>query len=51
MIIYIGMLKTAFAMKDQFGLGVFYDGIYPKLIRATVSHIPLVRLRIAQQLR
>ena len=31
------MFNTAIAMKDTYGLGVFYDGIYPKLIRATVS--------------
>ena len=31
------LLSTAISMKDTYGLGVFYDGIYPKLIRATVS--------------
>lgn len=33
-----GLIDMAVYLKDTYGLGVFYDGISPKLARAAVNH-------------
>lgn len=30
--------QTAVLMQKEFGFGIFYDGISPKLLRAAVNH-------------
>ena len=32
------MVNMAIYLKNQYGYGVFYDGISPKLLRAAVNH-------------
>jgi Mitochondrial carrier protein len=34
----MSMLETALELKEKGGLGIFYDGITPKLIRASLNH-------------
>lgn len=34
----LSMLQTALDLKERGGLGIFYDGITPKLIRASLNH-------------
>jgi hypothetical protein len=34
----MSMINTALALKERGGLGIFYDGITPKLIRASLNH-------------
>ena len=30
--------QTAVALQEEFGFGIFFDGISPKLLRAAVNH-------------
>lgn len=30
--------QTAVSLQNQFGFGIFFDGISPKLLRAAVNH-------------
>ena len=32
------MWETAVALQEEFGFGIFFDGISPKLLRAAVNH-------------